>query len=124
MNPIRIAINGAAGRMGQRLVALGMPTRSCEFAAALDATGHPQLGSDAGQVAGIGPIGVKLASTLSEGGRRDDRFFHARRRPTRSWRPASRGRFRWCWPRPGWKCRSGRKSTRPHARFRCSGRRA
>ncbi len=66
MNPIRIAINGAAGRMGQRLIALGHADPELEITAALEAVGHPQLGTDAGQAAGIGPIGVKLASTLSE----------------------------------------------------------
>lgn len=66
MKPIRIAINGAAGRMGQRLVALGHADPELEITAALEAVGHPQLGTDAGQVAGIGPIGVLLSSTLSE----------------------------------------------------------
>ena len=66
MKPIRIAINGAAGRMGQRLVALGHADPELEITAALEAVGHPRLGTDAGQVAGIGPIGVTLSSTLSE----------------------------------------------------------
>src|SRR5271163_4725790 len=66
MKPIRIAINGAAGRMGQRLIALGHADPELEITAALEAIGHPQLGTDAGQVAGIGPIGVALSSTLSE----------------------------------------------------------
>ncbi len=52
--------------MGQRLIALGHADPDLKIVAALEAVGHPQLGSDAGQVAGIGPIGVKIASTLSE----------------------------------------------------------
>jgi len=52
--------------MGQRLVALGHADKELEIVAALEAAGHPQLGSDAGQVAGIGPIGVPLSATLSQ----------------------------------------------------------
>jgi 4-hydroxy-tetrahydrodipicolinate reductase len=65
MKPIRIAINGAAGRMGQRLVALAHADPNLEVVAALESDHHPQLGSDAGVAAGIGPIGIVLASTLS-----------------------------------------------------------
>ena len=54
---IRIAIHGAAGRMGRRLVASGPPIRSLSVAAALEAPGHPQLGQDAGTVAGVGAAG-------------------------------------------------------------------
>jgi len=45
---IRIAIHGAAGRMGKRLIALGSADKELEIVAAFDASGHPQLGSDAG----------------------------------------------------------------------------
>jgi 4-hydroxy-tetrahydrodipicolinate reductase len=67
MTRTRIAINGAAGRMGQRLVALGHANPDLQVAAALEAPGHPKLGTDAGQLAGIGPIGVLIADKL-EGG--------------------------------------------------------
>src|ERR1700761_878028 len=66
MTSLRIAINGAAGRMGQRLVALGHADPELKISAALEGSGNPQLGADAGQVAGIGPINVALSSTLSE----------------------------------------------------------
>jgi 4-hydroxy-tetrahydrodipicolinate reductase len=65
MKPISIAINGAAGRMGQRLVALGHADPELKISAALEASHNPHLGQDAGQTAGIGPIGVALASSLS-----------------------------------------------------------
>ncbi|MHC4178255.1 MAG: 4-hydroxy-tetrahydrodipicolinate reductase, partial [Planctomycetota bacterium] len=52
MNPIRIAIHGAAGRMGRRLVALGSADEALKVVAALESPGHPQLGQDAGVVAG------------------------------------------------------------------------
>jgi 4-hydroxy-tetrahydrodipicolinate reductase len=66
MNSTRIAINGAAGRMGQRLIALGHEDPALKIVAALESAQHPALGSDAGVVAGIGPIQVPLASELSE----------------------------------------------------------
>lgn len=61
MNKTRIAINGAAGRMGQRLVALGHADSELEVVAAIEYSEHPRLGQDAGAVAGCGEIGVPLA---------------------------------------------------------------
>ena len=43
---MRIAIHGAAGRMGQRLVALGAADKDLEIVAALEYSEHPQLGQD------------------------------------------------------------------------------
>ena len=48
-----IAVNGAAGRMGQRLVALAAEDSDLQLAAALEFPGHPRLGDDAGLVAGV-----------------------------------------------------------------------
>jgi 4-hydroxy-tetrahydrodipicolinate reductase len=62
--PIRIAIHGAAGRMGQRLIALAAPDKELSVVAAIDAPGHPRLGEDAGAVAGIKPLGVPISATL------------------------------------------------------------
>ena len=64
MTNTRIAIHGAAGRMGQRLVALAAADPELEIVAALDAADHPRLGEDAGLVAGAGPIGVPLSAGL------------------------------------------------------------
>jgi 4-hydroxy-tetrahydrodipicolinate reductase len=63
---LRIAIHGAAGRMGQRLVALVSAQSDLKLVAALEHAAHPGLGTDVGAIAGIGPIHVLLASTLSE----------------------------------------------------------
>jgi len=62
MTKIRLAIHGAAGRMGQRLVALATADPELQVAAALDRPGHPLLGKDAGTLAGIGELGVPLAA--------------------------------------------------------------
>jgi len=66
MNRIRIAINGAAGRMGQRLVALAAADEQLELVAALESPGHRRLGEDAGLVAGAGPAGVAISDSLGE----------------------------------------------------------
>lgn len=61
-----IGINGAAGRMGRRLVALAHEDPGLRVAAALEHAGQPLLGQDAGTVAGVGPIGVVLTEALSD----------------------------------------------------------
>jgi 4-hydroxy-tetrahydrodipicolinate reductase len=59
-----VGINGACGRMGQRLVALGYDDRGLTVAAALETPGHPQQGRDVGEVVGIGKIGVLVGSFI------------------------------------------------------------
>ncbi|GIW93271.1 MAG: 4-hydroxy-tetrahydrodipicolinate reductase [Pirellulaceae bacterium] len=61
---VKIAIHGAAGRMGKRLVALAAGEPALKIVAALERPDHPSLGEDAGHVAGIGQLGVLLASDL------------------------------------------------------------
>ena len=58
---MKIAIHGAAGRMGQRVTALAAEQSSIEIVAALEAATHPALGQDAGTLSGIGEIGVPLS---------------------------------------------------------------
>jgi 4-hydroxy-tetrahydrodipicolinate reductase len=64
MNEIVLGINGAAGRMGQRLVHLSREDPELVLGAALEAPGHPLLGRDVGEVAGLGSLGVKLIPEL------------------------------------------------------------
>ncbi|MEM6799558.1 MAG: 4-hydroxy-tetrahydrodipicolinate reductase [Planctomycetota bacterium] len=59
--PTRVAIHGAAGRMGQRLIALGSADPDIEVAAAVENTFSPHAEKDAGELAGIGPIGMVLS---------------------------------------------------------------
>ena len=61
---IAIGINGAGGRMGQRLVALGKEDPALKIACALEYHGHPMMGKDAGEIAGIGHLGVPLRSQI------------------------------------------------------------
>jgi 4-hydroxy-tetrahydrodipicolinate reductase len=60
----RIAINGACGRMGQRLVALAKDDADLQVVAAVDSPNNPLVGKDAGEVAGIGTIGVTITGDL------------------------------------------------------------
>jgi 4-hydroxy-tetrahydrodipicolinate reductase len=60
-----IAVNGACGRMGQRIVQLAHEDKNLTIGAALDAASHPNQGRDVGEVAGIGKIGVPITSTLA-----------------------------------------------------------
>jgi 4-hydroxy-tetrahydrodipicolinate reductase len=63
---VRVAVHGAAGRMGRRLTALAAEDPAVKIAAALEQSGHIELGQDAGTIAGLGPIGVPLAAQLDE----------------------------------------------------------
>jgi len=56
----RLAVCGASGRMGQRIVALANEDDRFQVTAALDAGDCPGIGRDAGEHAGIGPIGVTV----------------------------------------------------------------
>ncbi len=62
--PLTVGVNGAGGRMGQRIVALTMADPELSLAAALEWSGSPWLGRDAGQVAGAGASDVMIASEL------------------------------------------------------------
>ena len=66
-----LAINGAAGRMGQRLVQLCLQDENLALGAALEAPGRPLIGRDVGEVCGLGPVGVTLRNALPDAGRID-----------------------------------------------------
>src|SRR5262245_45239558 len=59
--PIKLAIHGAAGRMGQRVTALASQDAGFKIVAALESAANSKLGLDAGLVAGLGVLGVPLA---------------------------------------------------------------
>jgi 4-hydroxy-tetrahydrodipicolinate reductase len=59
--PIKLAVHGAAGRMGQRVVALASQDADFTLVAALESANHSKLGQDAGLVAGVGELRVPLA---------------------------------------------------------------
>jgi 4-hydroxy-tetrahydrodipicolinate reductase len=54
---IKVAIHGAAGRMGRTLAQLIHAAPDLELAAAIDSPTCPVLGRDAGELAGVGALG-------------------------------------------------------------------
>jgi 4-hydroxy-tetrahydrodipicolinate reductase len=65
-NSINLAIHGAAGRMGRRVVALASADDSLNIVAAIDHANNPLIGQDAGMIAGIQAINVPLTSAWPE----------------------------------------------------------
>lgn len=63
---IRAIVTGAAGRMGGRILALAKEAGDFQIVGATERPGHPAIGRDVGEVAGIGPLGVKVGNNLSE----------------------------------------------------------
>lgn len=64
MTPLRIAVHGAAGRVGQRVIALAAADPNLAVVAALESAKHRRLGEDAGLIAASGPLGVPLTERL------------------------------------------------------------
>jgi 4-hydroxy-tetrahydrodipicolinate reductase len=64
MAGIKLAITGACGRMGKRLVALSRADRSFDLVAAIDRPECAELSRDAGEIAGIGAIGLPITFDL------------------------------------------------------------
>lgn len=62
---IQLGVTGAAGRMGQRVIALAAQDRAFKLAAAYESAKSPRLGQDAGEVAGVGKCGVAIADKIT-----------------------------------------------------------
>ncbi len=60
MTEFRIAVTGAAGRMGRMLIKAVHDTPGCKLVAALERAGSVALGEDAGLLAGVGKASVKV----------------------------------------------------------------
>jgi 4-hydroxy-tetrahydrodipicolinate reductase len=61
---IRVAIAGAGGRMGRQLIQATQQMDGVALGAALEREGSSLLGSDAGELAGVGTTGVTVSSDL------------------------------------------------------------
>jgi 4-hydroxy-tetrahydrodipicolinate reductase len=59
---VDIVVAGAAGRMGNRIVACLAGQSDLRLVAALEAPGHTAIGRDAGELAGIGKAGVSVGA--------------------------------------------------------------
>ena len=57
---MKIAVLGAAGRMGQALTAVLAATPGCTIVGGIEAKGSPYVGRDLGELAGLDPLGVAI----------------------------------------------------------------
>lgn len=60
----RIAVTGAAGRMGKTLIEAVNMTDGAQLTAAIVEPGSSLIGADAGELAGVGKLGVRIAGSL------------------------------------------------------------
>jgi 4-hydroxy-tetrahydrodipicolinate reductase len=59
---MRVVIAGAGGRMGRTLIHAVAATKGLKLAGAVDAPDSAVIGRDAGELAGLGPNGIKIVS--------------------------------------------------------------
>jgi 4-hydroxy-tetrahydrodipicolinate reductase len=58
--PMKLAVVGAAGRMGQTLIRVIQATPGAILGGAIERPGSPHIGSDAGELAGVGNLGISI----------------------------------------------------------------
>ena len=61
----KIGVNGACGRMGKRIVQLADEDARLQIAAAVDSAAHPEQGTDVGEAAGVGKLGVHVTPSIA-----------------------------------------------------------
>lgn len=64
---LNIAVTGAAGRMGARLINAVHQADEMQLTGAIEHAGHPACGQDAGILSGCGELGVILCDDLRQG---------------------------------------------------------
>jgi 4-hydroxy-tetrahydrodipicolinate reductase len=66
MGDIKVAITGACGRMSSTVLRNLLSQDDMRLIGAIEAPGHAGIGSDVGELLGVGTLGVKLSSDLGE----------------------------------------------------------
>jgi len=66
MSALNIAITGAAGRMGKTLIQAVTATEGLELSAAVHKRGSSLVGVDAGELSGLGKLGIPVTDALSD----------------------------------------------------------
>ena len=61
---LNIAVTGAGGRMGRTLIEACQQAEGCQLTAAFERLDSSLIGSDAGELAGIGELGVKVVGDI------------------------------------------------------------
>ncbi len=64
MSDVRIAVMGAAGRMGRELVRAVHGTGRCVLVGGTEPAGSPAIGADLGTLAGLGELGVRTTTDV------------------------------------------------------------
>jgi 4-hydroxy-tetrahydrodipicolinate reductase len=64
MKTTRIAIHGAAGRMGRAVIQAALATPGVNLVAAIDRKDNPELGEDVGSVVGQADVGVSVGYVI------------------------------------------------------------
>lgn len=59
-NPMKLAVTGAGGRMGQTLIRIIQATPGATLSGAIERAGSPHIGQDAGELAGVGHLGIPI----------------------------------------------------------------
>ena len=62
---MRVVIAGAGGRMGRALIQAVAATKGLVLAGAVEAAGSAVIGRDTGELAGLGPNGIKVTSDVA-----------------------------------------------------------
>ena len=62
---MRVVIAGAGGRMGRTLIHAIAATKGITLAGAAEASDSAVIGRDAGELAGLGPNGIKIVSDVA-----------------------------------------------------------
>ena len=63
---IRVIVNGVCGRMGKLIVQGVTRQEDMQLVGAIEFHAHPQVGEDAGEISGVGSLGVPVSGDLSE----------------------------------------------------------
>ena len=63
---VNLIVSGAAGRMGARIITLANDHREIHIVGALEHKDHPKIGSDIGETAGIGGIGLAISADIND----------------------------------------------------------
>ncbi|MBN2031692.1 MAG: 4-hydroxy-tetrahydrodipicolinate reductase [Deltaproteobacteria bacterium] len=63
---VRAIVAGAAGRMGARIIHMISASKEVVLTAAFERPGHVAVNQDAGLVAGLGKLGIRVAGSLAE----------------------------------------------------------
>jgi len=66
MSDIKIAVMGAAGRMGRELISAVLSQHGCTVSGGIEPDGSPHIGEDLGTLAGLGAVGTKVSSDALE----------------------------------------------------------